>query len=57
MTIIKNIATETYLLDCRASVKGKSIESCQFDDLETTQHFGLLSQELAGIISLFNKKK
>jgi GNAT superfamily N-acetyltransferase len=59
MTIIKIISTyETYLVRLPVLRKGKSIESCQFDgdDLETTRHFGLfLSQELVGIISLFNK--
>lgn len=59
MTIIKNISTsDTYLVRLPVLRKGKSIESCQFqgDDLETTHHFGLfLSQELVGIVSLFNK--
>jgi predicted GNAT family N-acyltransferase len=59
MKNIKKItATETYLVRQPVLRAGKPIESCHFDgdDLETTIHFGLFSnQELAGILSVFKK--
>ncbi|WP_304197956.1 GNAT family N-acetyltransferase [Flavobacterium alvei] len=59
MTIIKEISyLETFLVRHPVLREGKPIESCHFDgdDLETTHHFGLYSnQKLMGIISLFQK--
>lgn len=59
MNIIKEIpSNETYAVRQPVLRKGKPIESCIFegDDLETTHHFGLFSDEnLTGIISLFNQ--
>lgn len=59
MNIIKEIPSqETYIVRQPVLRKGKPIESCVFDgdDLETTHHFGLFSDEnLTGIISLFNQ--
>ncbi|WP_447635090.1 GNAT family N-acetyltransferase [Flavobacterium microcysteis] len=57
MQIIKEIpALETFSVRQPVLRPGKSIESCHFegDNLESTKHFGLFSNEkLAGIASLF----
>jgi len=57
MQIIKDIpALETFSVRQSVLRPGKSIESCHFegDNLESTKHFGLFSNEkLAGIASLF----
>jgi predicted GNAT family N-acyltransferase len=59
MKNIKKItATEAFLVRQPVLRAGKPIESCHFDgdDLETTVHFGLFTnQELAAIISVFKK--
>lgn len=59
MNIIKEIPSqETYIVRQPVLRKGKPMESCIFegDDLETTHHFGLYSNEnLTGIISLFSQ--
>lgn len=59
MNIIKEIpSNETYAVRQPVLRKGKPIESCVFegDDLKTTHHFGLFSDEnLTGIISLFGQ--
>ncbi|MDX6188928.1 GNAT family N-acetyltransferase [Flavobacterium sp. FlaQc-52] len=59
MNLIKEIPSkETYIVRQPVLRKGKPIESCVFDgdDLETTHHFGLFTDEsLVGIISLFTK--
>ncbi|MDX6183845.1 GNAT family N-acetyltransferase [Flavobacterium sp. Fl-77] len=58
MNNIKEITPkETHIVRHSVLRKGKPIESCHFDgdDLNTTHHFGLFSEEnLTGIISLFS---
>ncbi|SHM47420.1 GNAT family N-acetyltransferase [Flavobacterium chilense] len=59
MNIITEIhSKETYAVRQPVLRKGKPVESCIFegDDLESTHHFGLFSDEnLTGIISLYDK--
>ena len=59
MNIITEIPSkETYAVRQPVLRKGQPVESCIFegDDLESTHHFGLFSDEnLTGIISLYDK--
>jgi len=59
MNIITEIPSkETYSVRQPVLRKNKAVESCIFegDDLESTHHFGLFSDEnLTGIISLYDK--
>lgn len=59
MIQIKEIlATETYAVRSAVLRKGKPLESCVFpgDELSTTKHFGLFTDNLVGVISLFENK-
>ena len=56
--ITETPSKETYAVRQPVLRKGKPVESCIFegDDLESTHHFGLFSDEnLTGIISLYDK--
>lgn len=59
MIQIKEIfATDTYAVRNAVLRKGKPIETCLFpgDKLPTTKHFGLFTDRLIGVISLFEIK-
>ena len=59
MITIKEItATDTYAVRQPVLRNGKPIENCHFpgDDLPTTKHFGLQTNQLIGVISLFENK-
>lgn len=59
MIEIKEIlAEDTYLVRNAVLRKGKSLETCLFpgDNLPTTKHFGIFSDQLLGVISLFETK-
>lgn len=59
MIQIKEIlATDTYVVRNAVLRKGKPIETCLFpgDELPTTKHFGLFTDSLIGVISLFENK-
>jgi GNAT superfamily N-acetyltransferase len=56
MTEIREIsALDTYLVRNAVLRKGKPIETCIFqgDNLSSTKHFGIFTDRLVGIISLF----
>ena len=59
MITIKEItATDTYAVRQPVLRSGKPIENCHFpgDDLPTTKHFGLQTDQLIGVISLFENR-
>ena len=59
MITIKEItAAETYTIRQAVLRIGKPIETCLFpgDDLSTTKHFGIHTDELLGVISLYENK-
>ena len=59
MITIKEInATDTYAVRQPVLRNGKPIENCHFtgDDLPTTKHFGIQTDILIGVISLFENK-
>lgn len=53
--VIEITAADTYFIRNAVLRKGKPIETCIFpgDDLPTTKHFGIFSDYLIGVISLF----